>query len=362
MRNCLRWERWLALSVLVVAIAQMGCSASRWSARQHKEGQPTLAAGAPAEAELAPQESAKLCLAAAQTMDREGRIGDAIPLYVKARQLDASNRTVCRRLAVLYDRTGNFPQAGKEYNEALRLAPRDATVLNDLGYSNYCQGRLNEAEQYLRKAIEIDPKQDRSWVNLGMVLATQGRYDDGLAAFEKAVPESQAHCNLAFIQTAQGKRVEAANSYRTALLLSPDLPLARGALVKLETAPASKPLGAARLPESVTQTPAPIVVPPIVPAVPPQPELVTTTQPVSYEEVRTPAPAPRLDPVQVPVLAPVTPAPAPSRYPASPQLPPTSAYPRLEEPLPIGRSGFTPMPWENGPGARPVVHWSQVGR
>src|SRR5262249_16422709 len=139
---------------------------------------PMAAASHVERSELPPPEAAKLCLATARSMDREGRVPDAIDLYVKTRQLDPAQTSLSPRLAVLYDRNGDFGQAEREYQDALRQAPRDATIYNDFGYSCYCRGRLPEAEQALRKALELDPKQERSWVNLGLVLASEGRYGD----------------------------------------------------------------------------------------------------------------------------------------------------------------------------------------
>jgi Tfp pilus assembly protein PilF len=323
-----RCEVWkLVLFGLAVSLTGCGTARSRWTDGATQPTSISTAARPAEKSELPPAETGRLCLATAQSMDREGRAADAIPLYVKARQLDPAQAGVCRRLAVLYDRVGDFAHAGREYQEALRLAPRDPSLYNDIGYSCYCQGRFNEADQFLRKAVELDPKQDRSWVNLGLVLAMQSRYGDALRAFEKAVPESQALCNVAFIQTVQGKREDAANSYRTALRLSPDLPLARAALAKLEAPPGQRPA------EVVTAR---------AEATPP-----STTQPVSF-----------LQEVDAPTATPTRPAapPVPSL------LPPMSAYPRLAEPTPIARSGFMPMPWETASPIQPVGYWVRPGR
>ena len=63
---------------------------------------------------------------------------------------------------------------------------------------------------------------------------------EAFEAFTHAVPEAEAHCNMAFAFSLNKKRREAIEEYRRALLLAPDLELARGALAKLENRNAGK--------------------------------------------------------------------------------------------------------------------------
>jgi Tfp pilus assembly protein PilF len=186
--------------------------------------------------ELPPSDSAKVCLATAELMEKDGKIREAISLYERARQIDPKQRIVCRRLAVLFDRAGDQLQAAKEYDEAIKLFPKDADLWNDIGFFHYNRGRWADAEKSLRQAIALQPKHERAWINLGMTLSQEGKYDEGLAAFMKAVPQGQACCNLAFILTAQGKRDEARKMYQMALSHEPDLEIARTALAKLNKA------------------------------------------------------------------------------------------------------------------------------
>jgi tetratricopeptide (TPR) repeat protein len=205
---------------------------------------PVVAPAAPATANkagLPSEETAKICVATGELLEQDGKKVEAIAMFVKARQLDPSLQSLCRRLAVLYDEVGEFRQAQEEYDQALQLYPKDAALLNDLGYSYYCRGRWAEAEQNLNQALAINPKLERAWINLGMTLGQQGRYAESLEAFGKAVRPAQALCNLAFIYTTQGKRDEARQAYRQALAQNPDLRLARAALAKLESAGPAAP-------------------------------------------------------------------------------------------------------------------------
>jgi Tfp pilus assembly protein PilF len=204
--------------------------------------------------ELPPEQSAKLCLATATQMDRSGQEVPAIQLYEKARAENPKYQYIAHRLAVLYDRQGHFPKALEEYQKALKMAPRDPDLLNDMGYTHYNHGRFKEAEDFLRLALQQNPKHERAWVNLGLTLGMQERYGDSFDAFKRAVPPAQAHCNLAFVLTAQKKREEAKQEYRKALRLDPNLGLARAALEKLEKAPTEGATAEAKKPAAPAQT------------------------------------------------------------------------------------------------------------
>jgi Tfp pilus assembly protein PilF len=184
--------------------------------------------------ELSAETQVQICMTMAQTLENNGQEAEAIVQYEKARSLDPDLKQATRRLAVLYDRQGDQERALAEYQQALKDSPHDATVYNDLGYCYYCRGKWAEAEQNFRAALREDAKHQRAWNNLGMTLAQQQRYVESMQAFSKAVRPAEAHCNLAFILTAQGKRFEAQREYRQALALEPDLQIARTALGKLE--------------------------------------------------------------------------------------------------------------------------------
>ena len=186
-----------------------------------------------AKPELSPASSAKVNLKLAEVMEKNGHLADALFHYEKARQSDPSLH-IAARLARLYDRLGNEARALAEYQRALKEEPRDADVFASLGYFYYARGKWAQAEENLHHALNINPKHQRAWVNLGLTLGEQGQYAESLDAFRKAVSEAEAHSNLAFVLTTQGKREEAKQEYRRALELEPNLVIARRALDKLE--------------------------------------------------------------------------------------------------------------------------------
>jgi Flp pilus assembly protein TadD len=202
---------------------------------------PIDGSGSGTSLELPKQKKIDACLATAQLMEKSGKISEAIIYYEQIRQLDPRRDLACaRHLAMLYDRKGDFDKALDEYNKLLAANPKDADAHNDLGYGYYTRGKFEAAEKSLRKAVECDPKSKRAWANLGMALAQLGQYPESLAAFEKSVNKAQGLCNIGFIQAAQGRWMEARDSYAMALKYEPGLQKAQAALERMDEGPKSK--------------------------------------------------------------------------------------------------------------------------
>ena len=126
-----------------------------------------------------------------------------------------------------------------EFERALKADPHDAALLNDLGYCHYARGEWEQAEKYLRQSVQADGGNRRARMNLGMALAQQGKNDEALKAFGEVVSPAEAQANLGFILLSQGKREEARSAYQQALELEPNLRIARTALDKLASPPAT---------------------------------------------------------------------------------------------------------------------------
>jgi Flp pilus assembly protein TadD len=221
----------------LIALVQTGCVNPGGTSRSNSPIPPLPEAPRTEKAsgDLSASESAKLCMATAEQLEAANKSGDAIQLYERARQLDPRNDAkVTRSLANLYARIGEFDRAKDEFDRALRAAPKSAEVLNDLGYAYYSRGMWKEAETVLRSAIAADAKHQRAWSNLGMALGQQKRYEEAVDAFRHVVSPGKAYCNVAYLMATQGRRDQAAATYREALKVEPDLQLARIALDRLE--------------------------------------------------------------------------------------------------------------------------------
>jgi Tfp pilus assembly protein PilF len=235
-------SRFCAFYLLLGTLIPMaGCEVlSRDSLAPALSGQASAPTAPAKNLELPPDAAAEACFATAQSLAKAGQDTEAIALYEKARQAGVHQHEISRRLAVLYDRQGDFNKAAEEYKPLLQKNPKDADLLNDFGYSCYSQGKWSDAETQFRQAVNVNPKHARAWVNLGMTLAQLHRTQESIEAFSKVVSAAQAHCNVAFILTTQGRFDDAKAAYRKALALDPELTLARAALAKLEN-PAPRP-------------------------------------------------------------------------------------------------------------------------
>ena len=235
------WRRLCGLLPLLAALGPLGCESGR-SYRVKVEtplgvvwlGRP----GEPGEGDSPAEQSARVCVAAAEALAAGGHAAEAVAQYERARQIDPGVK-VARRLAVLYDREGQPEKALTEFRRALREGPRDAGLFNDLGYCYYRLGDYREAESWLRQAVAVNRACDRAWVNLGLVLGKEGRYEESCDAFAHAVRPAQARADVAVLLAEEGKLEEAKATLRKALALEPGLQLAQVVLAVLEQAPSS---------------------------------------------------------------------------------------------------------------------------
>ena len=112
--------------------------------------------------------------------------------------------------------------------------PKDPKTWNDAGYSYYLQGRWADAEQALKTAVRLAPDDERIRTNLGLTLAAEGRTKEALPLLSQSNGEAVGHVNLGYLLAASGQLDLARQQYETALVLRPDLTVARRALAQLD--------------------------------------------------------------------------------------------------------------------------------
>jgi tetratricopeptide (TPR) repeat protein len=191
----------------------------------------------PSERELPPEKAAKLCLAAADEMEKAGELDQAISQCELARQHNSRQPGVSRKLAGLYARQGQYAKAIDEYNKELAKSPRDADLLNDIGYCHYEQKNYEMAEKHLRQALALKPNLQRAQANLGLALGREEKWKESLEAFKKAGSLGAAHANLAAMYHAAGQDDNALRECKIALGLEPQLKAARELLTAVENLP-----------------------------------------------------------------------------------------------------------------------------
>ena len=137
-------------------------------------------------------------------MQKKGHADQAIFLYEKARDGDATLPKVAHHLALLYDAQGNGTRALEEFHKALATTPKDPDLLNDFGYYNYRRGNLSEADRWYRQALISAPHHEAATTNLAVVLGHQHKYAESIELFTKVVGPAAAQSNVGVLAAEQG--------------------------------------------------------------------------------------------------------------------------------------------------------------
>ena len=129
--------------------------------------------------------------------------------------------------AVALDRSHQWNRAEADLRHALALSPDQPYVLNYLGYSYAEQGRdLEEARHMLERALAQKPRDGAFLDSLGWIILRQGDVPQAIEQLQEAAeltpedPTVNYHLGVAYWQA--GRRVEAENQWRRALILNPD--------------------------------------------------------------------------------------------------------------------------------------------
>jgi tetratricopeptide (TPR) repeat protein len=200
--------------------------------------QPTVNSTAIAkDPDLAPDKAAKLCLATAEELEKNGHYDQAIGQYELAIKHDPRQPGVGKKLAACYARAGQFDKSIEQYQKCIAALPKDADLINDLGYTYYEKEEFTTAEKYLRQAIALKPGLQRAHGNLGLALGRQSKWKESLEEFKKAGSPGMAQANLAAMYLAAGQYDDARRSCNIALGLEPNLKTAKELLAKLDELP-----------------------------------------------------------------------------------------------------------------------------
>jgi len=93
------------------------------------------------------------------------------------------------------------------------------------------QGHLAEAEAMYRQVLANDPHQFDALHMLGVIAHQTGKHEDAvqliIRALQRNPADAAAHCNLGTAYRALNRLDEAVGSYKKAIELKPDYPLAR---------------------------------------------------------------------------------------------------------------------------------------
>ncbi len=174
-------------------------------------------------------------LSLARLSERHGNVQQAEQIYTKIAEKHPKNTLAPHRLGVIAAKRNEFDTAEKWFAAAQAAGLNSAELHCDIGYTHYIKNDLEAAEHSLHKALAIDPQCKRAHNTLGLVLAESGRFSEALASFRRAVDESEALANLAYVQVQLGALAEAEKNYHRALELNQNLKSAGEGLLQLAT-------------------------------------------------------------------------------------------------------------------------------
>lgn len=129
--------------------------------------------------------------------------------------------------ATAYDRDRQWPKAQADLQHALQLSPNQPFLLNYLGYSWVERKQeLGDARQMIERALDAKPDDGSIRDSLGWALYRQNDIDGAVRQLERAaeqIPEDPTvNTHLGFAYWAAGRKVEARDQWRWALILHPE--------------------------------------------------------------------------------------------------------------------------------------------
>lgn len=115
-------------------------------------------------------------LARARSLVEQGRVHEAIQLYLGILTVNPSNLKARNNLGVLFDELKQFDAARDHLEAAVRLEPDNVEVLTNLASTLTSLARYEEAEGLLRRAQRVDPDDLRVHLSIGILYFRRGLY------------------------------------------------------------------------------------------------------------------------------------------------------------------------------------------
>ncbi len=135
---------------------------------------------------------------------------------------------------------GRLEDAIQLYLKSLELFPT-AEAHTFLGWAFSFKGRYDDAISECRKAIDIDPEFGNPYNDIGAYLIEKGKYDEAIPWLERATAAKRydsycfPHYNLGRVWERKGDWMRALESYNRALSSNPGYTLAKSAVMRLQS-------------------------------------------------------------------------------------------------------------------------------
>lgn len=108
-----------------------------------------------------------------------GKLDDAVGMYRRALELDASNKYATFNLGQIAHTRGELPAAIRYYNDTLKVDATYVPALYNLGLAYSASGDAKQAIATLRAASNVAPTDAKVLFNLGKLLVADGKSDEG---------------------------------------------------------------------------------------------------------------------------------------------------------------------------------------
>ena len=164
--------------------------------------------------------------AKALSLHRQGRLGEAEPIYRSVLSADSEHFLSLLHLGVLRLQQGSRAEALELTRAALRRDPNSAEAHSNLGAALQLLGRPDEAILAYESALAVDPDRAEAHYGLAVALHALSRHHEAIACYERTLaidPDyAEANCGLGAALHAVGRNERAVACYEAALAIDPD--------------------------------------------------------------------------------------------------------------------------------------------
>jgi Flp pilus assembly protein TadD len=175
--------------------------------------------------------SADRCRQAAIALQKQGRIDQAISLYLRGLALDPSDASGYRCLGTAYKTRRRFDLAAACFRRAVELCPAFPEAWNNLGNTLAEQKDDAGAAECFQRAFTVQPHFAGAHFNFAQAVGRLGRFDEAIAAHRRATnlsPRSAEFYNGLGMALYDARHVdEAVAAYDQAVRIRPDFAPAR---------------------------------------------------------------------------------------------------------------------------------------
>jgi protein O-GlcNAc transferase len=150
---------------------------------------------------------AEQILSTGASLQKEGKIDEAIICYQGAIELDPNYASAYLGLAIVLKKKGQIEEPINCYRKAIEINPNFIKAIYNLGNALLDKGQLNEAiacyqtDEAIacyKKSIELNPNYTDAYFNLGIALERQGKHDEAIMNYEKVILLNPHHFRARF--------------------------------------------------------------------------------------------------------------------------------------------------------------------